>query len=230
MCGRFVRRRSSSNLAEAFRVTHISDDLQPSFNVAPTHNVAVVLDDSERHLVSMRWGLISSWASDPTIGSKLINARAETLTQRAAFKNAFRNRRCLVVADGFYEWQKQKGTKTPLLIQLKSERPVGFAGLYETRTSPSGEIVSTCTIITTEPNEIVRPIHDRMPVILATDVEDFWLDSTVEDHRRLADLLLPYPAEEMEAYAVSPLVNSVKNDSIACIEPSQTVPQQPQLF
>jgi putative SOS response-associated peptidase YedK len=230
MCGRFVRRRSSSTLADAFRVNHISDDLQPSFNVAPTHNVAVVLDDGERHLVSMRWGLIPSWASDPTIGSKLINARAETLTQRAAFKNAFRNRRCLVVADGFYEWQKQNGAKIPLLIQLKLERPFGFAGLYETWTSPSGEIVSTCTIITTEPNEILRPIHDRMPVILPRDVEDFWLDSSIEDHRRLLDLLLPYPAEEMEAYAVSSLVNSVKNDSIACIEPARSVAQQPRLF
>lgn len=230
MCGRFVRRRSSSTLADVFRVNHISDDLQSSFNVAPTHNVAVVLDDGERHLGSMRWGMIPSWAPDPTIGSKLINARAETLTQRAAFKNAFRNRRCLVVADGFYEWQKQNGAKIPLLIQLKSVRPFGFAGLYETWTSPSGESVSTCTIITTEPNEMVRPIHDRMPVILSKDVEDFWLDSTIEDHRRLVDLLLPYPAEEMEAYAVSPLVNSVKNDSIACIEPARIVPQQPQLF
>jgi putative SOS response-associated peptidase YedK len=230
MCGRFIRRRSSSILANTFRVSHISDDLQPSFNVAPTHNVAVVLEDGARQLGSMRWGLIPSWASDPAIGSKLINARAETLTQRAASKNAFRNRRCLVVADGFYEWQQESGTKIPLLIQLKSERPFGFAGLYETWTSPSGESVSTCTIITTEPNEIVRPIHDRMPVILPKDVEDLWLDSSIEDHRRLLDLLLPYPAEEMEAYAVSPLVNSVKNDSIACVEPARIVPQQPSLF
>jgi putative SOS response-associated peptidase YedK len=230
MCGRFVRRRSSSTLADAFKVEHVSDDLQPSFNVAPTHNVAVVLNHDTRQLVSMRWGLIPSWASDLTIGSKLINARAETLTQKTAFKNAFRNRRCLVVADGFYEWHKQNGTKIPLLIQLKSEHPFGFAGLYETWTSPSGESVSTCTIITTEPNEMVRPIHDRMPVILPRSVEDFWLDSSIEDHRRLLDLLLPYPAEEMEAYAVSPLVNSVKNDSIACIEPAGIIPQQSRLF
>ncbi len=227
MCGRFVRRRSSSTLADAFRVNHISDDLQPSFNVAPTHNVAVVLDDCARQLVSMRWGLIPSWVSDPTIGSKLINARAETLTQKTAFKIAFRNRRCLVVADGFYEWQKQNGTKIPLLIQLKSERPFGFAGLYETWTSLSGESVPTCTILTTEPNEIVRPIHDRMPVILPKDVEDFWLDSSIEDHRRLLDLLLPYPAEEMEAFAVSTLVNSVKNDFIACVEPAQLCRSSP---
>jgi putative SOS response-associated peptidase YedK len=230
MCGRFVRRRSSSTLAEEFQANNIADDVQPSFNVAPTNNVVVVLDDGDRHLVSMRWGLIPSWASEPTIGSKLINARAESLTQSAAFKNAFRNRRCLVVADGFYEWQKQNGTKTPLLIQLKSERPFGFAGLYETWASASGESVATCTIITTEPNDIVRPIHDRMPVILPRDVEDFWLDSSIEDHRRLLDLLLPYPAAEMEAYAVSTLVNSVKNDSIACVEPAKVASQQPRLF
>src|ERR1700675_3888328 len=123
MCRRFVRRSSSSALADAVRVNHILDDLQPSFNVAPTHNVAVVLDDGARQLVSMRWGLIPPWASDPTIGSKLINERAETLTQKTAFKNAFRNRRCLVIADGFYEWQKQNGTKIPLFIQLRSESP-----------------------------------------------------------------------------------------------------------
>jgi putative SOS response-associated peptidase YedK len=178
----------------------------------------------------MRWGLIPSWASDPTIGSRLIKARAEILTHKAAFYNAFRNRRCLVIADGFYEWQKQNGTKIPLLIQLKSKHPFGFAGLYESWTSPLGESVSTCTIITTEPNDIVRPIHDRMPVILPQDVEDFWLDSAIEDNRRLLELLLPYSADEMEAYPVSSLVNSVKTDSIACIEPARSVVQQPRLF
>jgi putative SOS response-associated peptidase YedK len=219
MCGRFVRKRSSSVLAGEFRASQISDDLQPSFNVAPAHNVTVVFDDGARQLRSMRWGLVPWWATDPTIGSRLINARAETLIQKAAFKDAFRKRRCLVLADGFYEWQKQGGAKTPLLIQLESERPFGFAGLYETWTPPVGETLSTCTIITTEPNELVRPIHNRMPVILPKDVEDFWLDSSVEDHNRLLDILQPYPAEGMEAYAVSSLVNSVKNDSPACIEP-----------
>jgi putative SOS response-associated peptidase YedK len=129
----------------------------------------------------------------------------------------------LVVADGFYEWQKQSDEQTPLLIQLESERPFGFAGLYETWTSPVGETLLTCTIITTEPNELVRPIHNRMPVILPKDVEDFWLDSSVEDHNRLLDLLQPYPADEMKSYPVSTLVNSVKNDSPACIEPTPVV-------
>lgn len=135
-----------------------------------------------------------------------------------------------MVADGFFEWQKQNGTKTPLLIQLKSRSPFGFAGLYESWTSPSGESVPTCTIITTEPNEIVRPIHDRMPVILRRDVEDLWLDTSIEDPTRLLNLLSPYSAAEMEAFAVSTLVNSVKNDSIACVEPAQVVSQQPRLF
>src|SRR5713226_10283746 len=129
MCGRFLRKRSSSLLARDFSADHVTDDLLPSFNVAPTHNVAVVLNDGQKQLVSIRWGLVPSWATDLTIGSKLINARAETLTEKAAFKNSFKMRRCLVIADGFYEWQKTGGVKTPVLIYLKSERSFGFAGL-----------------------------------------------------------------------------------------------------
>jgi putative SOS response-associated peptidase YedK len=229
MCGRFVRKRSSKDLATAFRARQISDGLQPSFNIAPTHNVAVVVDDGERRLVSMRWGLVPSFASDLSIGSRLINARAETLINKSAFKHAFRHRRCLVLADGFYEWLKQGAAKTPMLFHLSPERSFGFAGLYETWKPASGEALSTCTIITTEANDLVRPVHDRMPVILPTDVEDFWLDSGVEDPRRLLDLLQPYPANEMAVYEVSTLVNSVKNDSPACIEKaSGTKPQSSQ--
>jgi putative SOS response-associated peptidase YedK len=219
MCGRFARKRSSTVMAKDFGVQEITDDLQPSFNVAPTHPVAVVLNSGTKRLVSMRWGLVPYWATDPTIASKLINARAESLTAKATFKEAFKKRRCLVLADGFFEWQKQGATKTPLFIYLKTERPFGFAGLYETWTPPLGEPLVTCTIITTEPNDLVRPIHNRMPVILPKASEDFWLDSCVEDHTRLLDLLRPYPAEEMGAYAVSTTVNSVKNDSPECIEP-----------
>jgi putative SOS response-associated peptidase YedK len=229
MCGRFVRKRSSQALAREFGAAHISDELQPSFNIAPTHNVAVVLNDGATKLVSMRWGLVPSWATDPTIGSRLINARAETLTEKAAFKNALRTRRCLVIADGFYEWLKTGRIKTPMFIHLKPERSFGFAGLYETWSPPLGEPLTTCTIITTEPNELVRPIHDRMPVILPKDVEDLWLDPEVEDHHRLLDLLQPYPANEMDGYAVSSLVNSVKNDSPACIEPV-SAPERPLLL
>jgi putative SOS response-associated peptidase YedK len=218
MCGRFVRKRSSKLLAAEFGAAHISDELQPSFNIAPTHNVAVIVNDDTRKLVSMRWGLVPASATDPKIGSKLINARAETLTERTAFKSAFRMRRCLIIADGFYEWKKAGGSKTPMLIELKSQRSFGFAGLYETWTSPLGERLTTCTIITTEPNALLRDIHDRMPVILPKEVEDFWLDPSVGDHRRLLDILGPYPADQMDAYPVSSLVNSVKNDSPACID------------
>lgn len=229
MCGRFVRKRSSTLLAREFEAAHLSDELQPSFNIAPTHNVAVIINDDVRKLVSMRWGLVPASATDPKIGSRLINARAETLTEKAAFKSAFRMRRCLIIADGFYEWQKAGGSKTPMLIDLKSKRSFGFAGLYETWTSPLGERLTTCTIITTEPNELVRGIHDRMPVILPKEVEDLWLDRSVGDPRRLLDILGPYPADEMDAYPVSSLVNSVKNDSPACID-RVSVSQQPLLF
>jgi putative SOS response-associated peptidase YedK len=213
-------------MAKDFSVQEITDDLQPSFNVAPTQNVAVVLSNGARRLVSMRWGLVPSWATDPTIGSRLINARAESLTAKSAFKDAFKRRRCLVVADGFYEWQKRGGTKTPLFIHLEPERSFGFAGLYEIWTPPLGDQLITCTIITTEPNGLVRPIHDRMPVILPKAAEDLWLDPGVEDHTRLLDLLNPYPADEMAAHSVSSLVNSVKNDSPQCIEPASEVSER----
>jgi putative SOS response-associated peptidase YedK len=210
-------------MAEDFGVQEITDDLQPSFNVAPTDNVAVVLNNGVKQLVAMRWGLVPFWATDPKIASKHINARAETLTVKPAFKDAFKRRRCLVVADGFFEWQKQGATKTPLFIHLEPERPFGFAGLYEIWTPPLGEKLVTCTIITTEPNELVRPIHDRMPVILPKDAEDFWLDSALEDHTRLLDLLQPYQASDMSAFTVSKLVNSVKNNSPECIEPVSVI-------
>ena len=214
-------------MAKDFGVQEITDDLQPSFNVAPTDNVAVVLNNGVKQLVAMRWGLVPFWATDPKIASKHINARAETLTVKPAFKDAFKRRRCLVVADGFFEWQKEGATKIPLFIQLEPERPFGFAGLYEVWTPPLGEKLVTCTIITTEPNELVRPIHDRMPVILPKDAEDFWLDSAVEDHTRLLDLLQPYQASDMSAFTVSKLVNSVKNNSPECIEPVSVMGQPP---
>ncbi len=214
-------------MAKDFGVQEITDDLQPSFNVAPTDNVAVVLNNGVKQLVAMRWGLVPFWATDPKIASKHINARAETLTVKPAFKDAFKRRRCLVVADGFFEWQKQGATKIPLFIHLEPERPFGFAGLYEIWTPPLGEKLVTCTIITTEANELVRPIHDRMPVILPKEAEDFWLDSAVEDHMRLLDLLQPYQASDMSAFTVSKLVNSVKNNSPECIQPVSVMGQPP---
>jgi len=216
-------------MAKDFGVQEISGELEPSFNIAPTHDVAVIVNKESKKLVAMRWGLVPYWATDPSIGARLINARAETLTSKHAFKEALKRRRCLVLADGFFEWQKEGTTKIPLFIYLESGRSFGFAGLYETWSPPLGEKLITCTIITTEPNELVRAVHDRMPVILPKGAEDLWLDSTIEDHTRLLDLLQPYPADEMAAHTVSMLVNSVKNDSPECIEPV-SVMGQPTLF
>ena len=229
MCGRFARKRSASIMAKDFGVQEISGELEPSFNIAPTHDVAVIVNKESKKLVAMRWGLVPYWATDPSIGARLINARAETLTSTHAFKEALKRRRCLVLADGFFEWQKEGTTKIPLFIYLESGRSFGFAGLYETWSPPLGEKLITCTIITTEPNELVRAVHDRMPVILPKGAEDLWLDPTIEDHTRLLDLLQPYPADEMAAHTVSMLVNSVKNDSPECIEPV-SVMGQPTLF
>jgi len=177
----------------------------------------------------MRWGLIPWWADDPSIGSRMINARAEKLNSKGAFKDSFRSRRCLVLGDGFYEWRKQGKVKIPLLFHLKSDRPFAFAGLYDVWKSPLGPRLTTCTIITTTPNGLVEPIHNRMPVILSKDAEAFWLDPTIEEFDRLLALLSPYAADEMDAYEVSSLVNSVNNDSPDLVEPA-TSPQPGLLF
>lgn len=216
-------------MASDFDVDEVVDELHPSFNIAPTHDVAAIVKRENKKLVAMRWGLIPSWAENPSIGSKLINARAESLMTRSAFKNAFRERRCLVLADGFYEWRTQGTTKTPLFIHLKSDQSFAFAGLYEIWNSPLGPPVVSCSIVTTEPNDLVSGIHNRMPVILPREVEDFWLDTEVEDTQRLLDVLKPYPGDRMSAYVVSDLVNSVKNDSPQLVEPAPS-PRQGSLF
>jgi putative SOS response-associated peptidase YedK len=219
MCGRFTRATSAAGVAEAFGVEEISSDLKPSYNIAPTQSVAVIISDGKKRLTEVRWGLVPSWAKELAIGNKLINARAETITQKASFRSAFKKRRCLVVADGFYEWQKIGDGKRPVYIRLKSGKPFGMAGLYEMWRSPEGEEVTTCAIITTEANELMQPIHERMPVIIPKDSEDLWLDPQVQDSEVVLNLLKPYPAEEMEAYPISKRVNSPANNSPDCIKP-----------
>jgi putative SOS response-associated peptidase YedK len=219
MCGRFVRKSTIEVIAEEFQVKRVSCDLKPSYNIAPGDNLAVIIDDGANYLIQLRWGLIPSWAKDPSIGNKMINARAETISEKPSFKTAFRKRRCLIVADGFYEWRKDGRVKTPVYVRLKSERPFGFAGLYDSWTSPEGKEISTCTIITTGPNELMKPIHDRMPVIIPKAQEALWLDSSIQDERLLFPVLKPYDSQEMEAYDVSQIVNSPKNNSPECIKP-----------
>ena len=221
MCGRFSLTTDPKTVAQRFGVPTATAESawMPRYNIAPTKTVIVVSDDGKRHLAHMRWGLIPSWAKDPAIGNRMINARAETLAVKPAFRVALRKRRCLVVADGFYEWQQRGRTKQPFRIVLKNGEPFGFAGLWDAWTSPEGEEIQTCTIITTEANELLKPIHDRMPVILTREAEGLWLDPTTQEPAKLLPLLSPYPAKEMEAYPVSRLVNSPQRDTLDCITP-----------
>jgi putative SOS response-associated peptidase YedK len=167
----------------------------------------------------MQWGLIPSWAKDPKIGNKLINARAETLAEKPSFRNAFKRRRCLIIADGFYEWQKLEKRKQPYYIKMQDGKPFAFAGLWENWKSPEGEEVISCTIVTTAANSLMEPIHDRMPVILSLDECDRWLDSSVSDPQVLQSLLKPYKSDEMQAISVSATVNNPANETAECINP-----------
>ncbi len=198
MCGRFVLISDLKTIQNDFDIQDIFCEHQPSWNIAPTQSVPVIIrHNGNNQLVSYRWGLIPSWSKDTSIANKLINARAETVDKKPSFRDAFKKRRCLIVADGFYEWQKEGKSKVPQYFYLKSGRSFGFAGLYETWTSPDNKQINTCTIITTDANELIKPIHDRMPVILPKDQERVWLDSNVMDVSALVTILKAYPAEEM---------------------------------
>lgn len=219
MCGRFTLTTNLGAIAKRFGVSRFLEEVGPRYNIAPTQTVIVVNDDGSRHLTQMQWGLIPSWAKDPAIGNRMINARAETVATKPAFRVALRKRRSIIPADGFYEWQPVGRRKQPVYITLKSREPFSFAGLWETWSSPEGQEIKSCTIITTEANELLKPIHDRMPVILTREAEAVWLDPTIQDPERLLSLLKPYPAEEMEVYPVNLRVNDPGNDDPECIEP-----------
>ncbi len=210
MCGRFVRGGDSTDYKEAFGVDF--PVTPPSYNVAPTQSVlAVRLDRSEQpHGVSLRWGLVPSWADDSKIVNSLINARAETVATKPAYRAAFKKRRCLIVADGYYEWKASGKKKQPYLFRLKGGEPFAFAGLWEFW-ERDGEVIESCALITTDPNDLGREVHDRMPVLLGPEAREEWLDPAV-DAGALRELLVPFPAERMEAWPVSPAVNSPRNN------------------
>ncbi|MEN6321656.1 MAG: SOS response-associated peptidase [Syntrophaceae bacterium] len=203
MCGRFVLISDLSIVTEEFDIREIVGDYRTSAKVLPGQHIAVVIHDGVNRLVQFRWGLIPSWAKDASISRKLINARAETLAEKPSFRNAFKKRRCLIIADGFYESQKEGKKKVPFYFRLKSGKPFGFAGLYETWVSPEGQTVNTCTIITTEPNELVQPIHNRMPVIVPKDKKFFWIDPAVQNQAQLSSVLQSYPSAEMEVVSLT---------------------------
>ena len=220
MCGRYTLATPVERLAEEFGFENSSVELPPNYNVAPTQGVAAVLEEGgQRRLEVLRWGLIPPWADDPQIGSRMINARAETAPEKPSFRRAFRDQRCLIPADGFYEWKRTNGSKQPYYIHMKEGRPFAFAGLWESWKDEDGPEIRSCTILTTRPNALAGEIHDRMPVILAADTYDVWLDPA-SDRDELTGLLAPYPEDEMEAYAVSRFVNSPSNNDPRCIEPA----------
>ena len=224
MCGRFTLRASPDALATLFDLPE-TPVVVPRYNIAPTQPVAVVRfnrDMAEREWALTAWGLVPSWSKDPTIGSRMINARAETAAEKPSFRAAFRRRRCLIPADGFYEWQKRGSRKQPYFITMQDDAPFAFAGLWEYWEGADGSALETCTILTTEPNELMAPLHNRMPVILDPADYELWL-GTAEDDRKglslLQHLLRPFPPESMRAMPVSTYVNAPRNEGPECIEP-----------
>ncbi|MEP6900995.1 MAG: SOS response-associated peptidase [Actinomycetota bacterium] len=224
MCGRFTSKAKPEQIEKEFKVGKLNPKLfEPRFNIAPTQIINAILETGGERIVSgLKWGLIPAWAKDDSIGSKMINARAETLAEKPSFKNAFRSRRCIIPASGFYEWSKtSKGPKQPFYFYLKDKDVFGFAGLWEKwLDKEAGELIETCTIITTEANKVLEPVHDRMPVILKPKDYDQWLDEKEKDTERLQNLLVPYSASEMASHAVSRAVNSPTSDSPELIENS----------
>jgi putative SOS response-associated peptidase YedK len=223
MCGRFTLIADRKKLAESFVGYDVPEGLRPRYNIAPSQAVAVIANNGQQKIELFQWGLIPFWAKDPKIGNRMINARAETLAEKPSFKNPYKRRRCLVLADGFYEWKKMNGGKTPMYIQLANGEPFGFAGLWESWHSPEGSTILSCTVITTTPNDLLADIHNRMPVILPPSAYKAWLDPAERSPDQLDDLLKPYPAAEMTAVPVSTLVNNPKNDVPECVAPQQTL-------
>jgi putative SOS response-associated peptidase YedK len=223
MCGRFSLGTSATKLIEQFELTEVPD-WAPRYNIAPTQELLVVVkapEDPGRKVSRHRWGLIPSWAKDRGIGSQLINAQAETVATKPAFRAAFRKRRCLVPADGFYEWAQQGRQKQPYYIRLRDGRPFAIAGLWEHWEGQEGGPVDSCTLLTTSANDLIGAFHHRMPVILNPMNYDLWLDPVVQEAGRLETLLRSYPSEDMVAYPVRTMVNNPANDNPGCIEPER---------
>jgi putative SOS response-associated peptidase YedK len=220
MCGRFTLTADPEEIQAAYGLSAQPADLTPRYNIAPGQHVAVVANNAERTLELFKWGLIPAWAKDPKIGYRMINARGETLAEKPSFRAALKKRRCLILADGFFEWKREGKVKTPMYIQLKDGRPFAFAGLWEVWKSPEGSLIRTCTIITTTPNALVEKIHDRMPVILPPKAYELWLTPDELPSEKTLPLMKPFAASQMKAVAVSPLVNNAKVDTPECVVPA----------
>jgi putative SOS response-associated peptidase YedK len=221
MCGRYTLTSSAAEIHEAFGPFELPLDYRARYNIAPTQDVLAVVraEEGRSRAGWLRWGLVPFWAKDPGTGSRMINARAETAHEKPAFRAAFERRRCLILADGFYEWQKTAGGKVPTWLHLADRRPFALAGLWERWSPPDGgEPLHTCTIVTTQANDFVRRVHDRMPVILPREAAGIWLDAGA-DQASLRAVLRSYQGDDITAYKVSTLVNSPRNDLPECIVP-----------
>lgn len=218
MCGRFTLTDEIVHLQDYFEFEY-DEVMVPRYNIAPGQNIlTVVSDGSKRMGRNMKWGLVPSWASDEKIGYKMINARSETIEEKPSFKHAFKRQRCLILADGFYEWKKIEKMKLPYRFVMKDRKPFAFAGIWEIW-SKGEQPLQTCTILTTSPNKVTEDVHDRMPVILHEDTYDQWLNLAFQNTQELKELLQPFPAEYMEKYEVSTLVNSARNEAAELIQP-----------
>lgn len=224
MCGRYSVTTAPEAMRRLFRYRELPN-FPPRYNVAPTQPIAVVcFIDGERHFALMRWGLLPSWVKDPANFSLLINARGETAAEKPAFRAAMKRRRCLIPADGFYEWQRDGARKRPFYIRQKSQQPFAFAGLWETWTGPNGEELDTAAIVTIGANATLKPIHDRMPVIVPPDAFDLWLDPNA-DARLVQTLIAPAPDNMLEAYEISTAVNRTANDGPQLLLPVADAPE-----
>jgi putative SOS response-associated peptidase YedK len=221
MCGRFTLTVDPAELQEAFGSFIFPTQFSPRFNIAPTQPILAVPNDAKNTADFFVWGLIPSWAKDPAIANKLINARGETVAEKPSFRGSFKYKRCLILADGFYEWKAQYGEKTkkPYFIHMKDRNPFAFAGLWDEWRSPDGGTLRTCTIVTTEPNELMSTLHNRMPVILDAKDYEQWLDPAPQTPENLLPLIKPFPADRMSAHPVSRLVNKPGNDRPECVVP-----------
>jgi len=218
MCGRYARSSGPEKLAKEFKVAEVPR-VEASYNIAPTQEVLAVRESPDgREMTFFRWGLVPSWAKDTSMGARLINARSETVAEKPAFREAFKQRRCIIPADGFYEWQRTEGGKQPFFFRMKDDLPFGFAGLWERWEGEGGEVINSCTILTTEANDVLRPVHDRMPVILHPECYELWLGADARELELVKEVLRPYPAEEMIGYAVRSSVNSPRNQGAELVE------------
>jgi putative SOS response-associated peptidase YedK len=222
MCGRFTLTATFEEIMDRFDIQAFleEENYAPSFNIAPSQSVLAVINDGKTNRMGfLKWGLIPPWAKDMSIGNKMINARAETIAEKPSFRNAFKKKRCLIIADSFYEWKRHEDkTKTPMRIKLKSDELFAMAGIWEGWRTPDGKVLYSCSVITTGPNELMKDIHDRMPVILRRDDERMWLNPSISETNDLFQLLVPFDEALMESYEVSSLVNTPKNNSIELIQ------------